>query len=58
MLYDLMDWIGNRLDLLFFMIGRIVKEMSTTNVMEWSASAWLLVGSMLSVLLLGVIVRR
>lgn len=58
MLYDLMDWIGNRLDLLFFMIGRIVNEMSTTNVMEWSASAWLLVGSMLSILLLGVIVRR
>ncbi|WP_336057283.1 hypothetical protein [Nitratireductor sp. CH_MIT9313-5] len=58
MLYDLTDWIGDRIELLFFRIGLIVKEITTTNMMEWSMAAWLLIATMLSVLLLGVVIRR
>ena len=58
MLYDLTDWIGDRIELLFFRIGLIVKEITTTNMMEWSMAAWLPIATRLSVLLLGVVIRR
>ncbi|KFB10506.1 hypothetical protein [Nitratireductor basaltis] len=58
MLYDLTDWIGERIELLFFRLGLVVKEITTTNVMDWSAAAWLLIACMLSILLLGVVIRR
>jgi len=58
MLYDLTDWIGERLELLFFRLGLIVKEITSTNVMEWSTAAWILIATMIFVLLMGVIIRR